>query len=221
MKTLWILLLALLSGFASAQVLPANSAAVSTAQPRLDKVCEWESAPHFRNTHTVGGVAGVTQGLGITYRRWFTQNGFQVSLLPMISVEENYQSLFLSVAGSYLHALWESPLYDFFYQPSRNLVYSYVGLHYVMDRLKDENSDGWGNYANDLTQSATLGGGLGLQTNMGAVQLSLGIGYALSLHDTRNWETPSEWEDWGYLEDQTSFALHPTLDATLGYTFGW
>lgn len=219
MKNVWILLSTLLCAFAGAQT-PAPAAPAAPVPP-LAKSCTWENAPHFRNTHTVGGVAGVTQGLGITYRRWFTQNGFQVSLLPMISVEENYQNLFLSTAASYLHALWESPLYDFFQQPSRNLVYSYAGVHYVLERLKDENSDGWGNYANDLTQDVMLGGGIGLQSNMGAVQLSLGIGYALSLHDTRNWESQQPWEDWGYQEDKTSFALHPTIDATLGYTFGW
>lgn len=192
----------------------ATAAAAANQEPPFAKTCTWPTAPRHAHTHTIGGAAGFIQGLGFTYRYWSEINGLQLTLLPTGSIREDSRSLLLSVAPTWLHALWESPLYDFFHQPSRNLVYSYVGLHYFIDYQKDDEEDAsWSR--NGLDQHWFLGGGLGLQTNLSAIQFSLGVGFATSLHDSRNWEkdiTPAHSTEW---------VVQPTIDATLGYTFGW
>lgn len=212
MKKMVYLMLCFLASASFAQ-------AVQSAEVKLKKTFEWETAPRYTNTKTIGGVAGLTQGLGITYRRWYTEHGYQIGFIPVIAIEEKHQNIFSSLGLSYLHAIWDSPLYDFFGQASRNLIYSYTGVHYVVERGYEEYTWGQDNDVtiyDDLRQDIFVGTGIGLQMNINAVQLSVGLGYAVSLHDTRDWGNSGY-----YPRASTAWAIHPTIDATLGYTFGW
>lgn len=201
-----------------------TSFSFADSQSVLERPC-FATVPTHHGTITVGATAGVTQGLGISMRHWFETNGYQLTLLPMIQLEENNQSIFVSASASWLHALWESPTYDFFSKASRNLVYSYTGLHYVVEKIKTEESSEntyrldpayfYSDAENRLQQDIFLGAGVGVQMNLSAIQLSLGVGYALSLHINRDW-SPYQWT-----ENYTYIVLHPTIDAKIGYTFGW
>ena len=190
--------------------------------PPLPVNCEWADAPRYAHTHTVGAAAGVTSGLGFSYRYWGEKNGMQLTLLPMVSRKDENEYVLVSAGASYLRALWNSPLYDFFHQPSRNLVYAYGGLHYFYESTRDSYTsfpDGKEYVDKTRGHDVFAGGGLGLQMNLSAVQLSLGIGYAASLHKHR-----SEYgNEQNYIEDQNSLdmAIHPAAEASLGYTFGW
>lgn len=196
-------------------------ALASATTPPLPVRCEWADAPQYKHTHTVGAAAGVTSGLGFSYRYWGEKNGLQFTLLPMVSRKDDNEYALISAGVSYLRALWSSPLYDLFHQPSRNLVYAYGGLHYFYESRKDTYSYDIDAPYIDEQRSHDLfgGGGLGLQMNLSAVQLSLGIGYAASLHKHRTHYGSAQ----DYVEDQNSLdlAIHPAAEASLGYTFGW
>ena len=194
----------------------------SAKTPPLPVNCEWADAPQYKHTHTVGAAAGVTSGLGFSYRYWGEKNGFQLTLLPMISRNDDSEHTLVSAGASYLRALWSSPLYDFFHQPSRNLVYAYGGLHYFYESTKDSYAAySTAQYYREELRSHDIyaGGGLGLQMNLSAVQLSLGIGYAASMHKYRSHYGDAQ----DYMEDQNNLdlAIHPAAEASLGYTFGW
>lgn len=173
--------------------------------------CTNLQVPSANNTKTVGGGAGFVQGMGISYRQWFEKHGFQINALPIISIRGESQDLYLSLGATYLRALWESPAYKFLFWPSRNLVYSYTGIHYIGSSIKDFEDPYW--QQNYMTQHIYAGSGLGLQMNIRAIQISLGLGFAGSVEKHQDWEE----NEFPALR----WRIHPTVDAQIGYTFGW
>jgi len=107
--------------------------------------------------------------------------------------------------------LWQSPTYTFRGYASRNLVYSYTGTHVIVDR---ETMPGY--YDNSLYTS--VGTGLGLQMNTGAIQFNMGIGLAGARYDTDYQDSSSYWFD---KSNNLTYSVYPVVDLTLGYTFHW
>jgi hypothetical protein len=186
--------------------------------PPVYKTCEWSDAPHYKNTYTAGGSAGFVNGVGLLYRQWFENHGFQVVLLPFVNIQGKNQSIFLDIGGTYLHPLWESRMEDFVYLPTRSLAYYYVGLQYLLDKTKEVPS-GVSTGTDQEYHLMTAGGGFGWQLNINAIQLSLGIGYAVVVnrYDDDFW-SPSGTVPGPF---RTTYRIQPTIDGTLGYTFGW
>jgi hypothetical protein len=176
----------------------------------------------YKNTHSVGASAGFVSGLGLSYRRWYEQSGFQLTLLPIANIQKESEYALVSLAVNYLSAIWESDPFTFWGLPSRNLVYGYGGLHYFMERDKEPdfyNHYGFepmhqSYYINSLEQNLLLGGGVGCQLNISGLQLSLGLGYAANMQDDRHWD------DYISPAKSQSLLLHPTIDLELAYTFG-
>jgi hypothetical protein len=182
--------------------------------PPVYRTYEAADAPHYKNSTTAGGSAGFVNGIGLMYRHWFEQNGFQASLLPIIQIDGENRTLFVDFGATYLHALWESKMADWLYQPTRSLVYSYAGLHYNLDSEKNLE---WG--SDYMDHNVFAGGGLGFQLNINSIQFSLGLGFAGHLGQYSDYinNSPGTNES----PDRSTRGIQPTIDATLGYTFGW
>lgn len=215
MKNIFLMLgiLFMLSGFSFGQ----NS--LPPANPQLDKVCDWPDAPHFENTTTWGIAAGVTQGVGIHLRKWFTHHGFNVSLLPFIDISDDQKDVNLDLGLNYMYALWEGHMYEFLRWPSRNMVYSYVGGHFNYVYFKSTDRF----YKDHFEErNLFLGGGLGLQMNVSAVQFHAGLGLSASRQDAKVYNLSIDDAYRSYSrEDELRYALMPSFEIGVGYTFGW
>lgn len=201
------LLILIAVGFALAQ---------PVKEPKLAKTCIWPDAPHHNNTMTWGVGAGVTQGLGIHFRKWFDHHGFNLSLFPSVDLSEEQKDVELDFGANYMFALWESNMYEFAGYASRNLVYAYGGGHVYYQYFRGEEHMDWSQMHYE-EKTIFLGGGLGLQMNLGAIQFSGGLGFAAYRRDYNDYDP---WLD-SYSENELSYVISPSLDVSMGYTFGW
>lgn len=186
------------------------SLAQPVKEPRLAKTCIWPDAPHHNNTMTWGVGAGVTQGLGIHFRKWFDSHGFNLSLFPSVSMNEEEKDVEFDFGANYMYTLWESQMYEFARHASRNLVYAYGGGHFYYQYYRGDEYMDWSQIHSE-EKTIFVGGGLGLQMNFGAIQCSGGLGFAAFRRDYKDYEA----------EQEISYVISPSVDVSVGYTFGW
>jgi len=172
--------------------------------------------PHYQNTNTVVFATGFVSGVGFKWRHWFETHGFQLTLLPYIDMQKNDNSLFVDVGTNYLHALWPSRTYLLWGYPSRNLVYSYTGFHALLTREK-QTMEG---YYEENDYYVAFGSGVGVQMNVGSVQINMGLGFMGNIDDIYRRDSSAFSYDYEYITNRTDYALHPSIDCSLGYTFG-
>lgn len=76
-------------------------------------------------SHFIGLNAGITTGLGVSYRFMPSRNGFQVTVLPIIDPERTY----LSLAATYLREIKKMALSRFLF---------YASNHYTNMLIRDD-----------------------------------------------------------------------------------
>lgn len=191
------------------------------SNPNLNKVCDWPDAPHYKGTTTWGMGGGMVQGMGIQVRKWFDTNGFQLSLMPIVRISDEEKDVDVDAGASYLHALWEGTMYEFLWWPARNMVYSYAGgrINYRYYKGEFYGYDMMYYSSHYEERTYVLGGGLGLQMNIRAVQIHLGLGALGSLEDNRDYD--NSYNMGSYNEKELVYSLTPSIEMGLGYTFGW
>lgn len=196
-------------------ILTSMVCAQQAPSPNLAKVCDWPDAPHYKNTTTWGLGAGVSQGWGVHLRKWYNHHGFNISLSPWINVNDDEKDINIDIGSNYMYALWEGHMYELGAAPSRNMVFAYFGGHINYVRQKHE--DYWFD-KNDESKTGIIGGGIGLQMNLGSIQFTGGLGLASGIAHNQYFGQAAQSinNDAGY-----SYMVIPSFDVSIGYTFGW
>lgn len=196
----------------------ATTASLLLAQPSNQEVY------NFRNSSLIGLNAGYISGLGPSYRHWFDHQGVQISLLPLYFKDKDYSGGMLDLSMNHLVAITESTQRTFWDYRTRSLSYFYWGAHYMLTKDQGSREDWYYNsytneysHSNDfydeLKQNIWAGGGFGVQTIVGDMAFSIGVGYMgyfsydMDLINNKRLEDPER-------------VLAPTIDINISYVLG-
>jgi len=179
---------------------------------------------NFRNSSLIGLNAGFISGLGPSYRHWFDHQGVQVSLLPLYFKDKDYSGGMLDLSINHMLAISESSQRTFWDYRTRSLSYFYWGAHYMLTKDQGTREDWYYNsntndygYTNEfydeLQQSLWAGGGFGVQTIVGDLAFSIGVGYMGYFDIYRDLVNDKRLE-----EPEKVFA--PTIDINISYVLG-
>jgi hypothetical protein len=100
-------------------VLAASSISLSAQNQQPD--------PNFY-PHNIGAGAGVSTGLGLSYRHWFPNTyGLQINLIPYVNNTDGYKNRFISGGLTGLKILKQARMVNLF---------GYIGVHGLYRNLK-------------------------------------------------------------------------------------
>ncbi|WP_070138237.1 hypothetical protein [Crocinitomix algicola] len=124
----------------------------------------------FEEVHHVGLHAGVTSGIGFSYRYWPKELGFQVTGIPFFENDNSFYSFGLS----FLAKLRDDKVVDLYGYVSNHLMLR-TGLNYNYDQMTGEYTT-----SKYTRETFNIGVGMGLEFSLWkVVKLNLQTGYGL------------------------------------------
>ncbi len=164
----------------------------------------------------IGLGAGITSGLGLSYRRWFEKSGFQVNILPYYTQDtydnedtgrrDGYsRNVYLSLGLSYLRQFQDFEKVRFLGFASAHWVYTSDDDDYRLStgvptgepRIDDQRID-------NVEQSNTFLVGLGPEFEIYIWRFALNLGFGLAAR---------------YRPSPESFGIWPAVEGSIHYRF--
>ncbi len=184
---------------------------VGTAQEQSESP---EAQEEFKNY--IGLGAGITSGLGLSYRRWFEKSGFQVNILPYYTQDtysneesdprDGYsRNAYLSLGLSYLRKFQDFEKVRFLGFVSAHWVYTLDDDDYRLStgvptgepRIDDQRID-------NVEQRNTFLFGFGPEFEIYIWRFALNLGFGLAGR---------------YRVDPESFGIWPAVEGSIHYRF--
>ena len=123
----------------------------------------------------IGAAAGYTTGLGLSYRQWIGSMGYQITLAPFFSENDDNSTAFFSFGTTVLRKFNEARFVNLFAYCGAHLFY-YSDIYKKRPTFPD---DGYTYYTEDSrTRKIILGAGPGLDFHFLRISFNLMCGIA-------------------------------------------
>ena len=129
-------------------------------------------------THNIGAGAGVSTGLGLSYRHWFPNTwGVQVNLIPIVNNTSGSRDIFTSFGLTGLKILKQARMVSLF---------GYTGGHWMYQK-NTYPDNGVGGSVDTKISTVYLGFGPGIDIHFWKLSFNIMAGIAGRYVDSTNW----------------------------------